>query len=349
MKVLQVGSGLHGWAGIEKYVLFLQEGLSQRGHDVSVSVTPGTPLANAFTGNVFEVPVHGKFDLRALAAYVRLFRSESFDLVHTHFNPDFLIVAYAARLVGKTPLVMTRHVALPWARMKAKNFSNLYDRIIPVSEASRRKLLQSGVPSERMRVAKAGCPPVAPSSDLQSMRTSLGMQTGLNVGFFGRLAPEKGLSVLLESAASLPESITLHIFGDGPLKREVEEAANRRANVRFHGFRTDVADCMGAVDAIVIPSVWEEAFPYSALEAMSVGRPVVASRIGGLPELVDQDQNGLLFEAGNASELAAALAQLAQNPALVREMGAKGREIQLADYTLDRMAERIEQVYSEIV
>jgi glycosyltransferase involved in cell wall biosynthesis len=344
MKILQVGSGLHGWAGIERYVVYLSDGLRDRGHEVSVSVTPGTPFAEAVGDRAIAISVRNKFDLQALGAYTRLFRAQRFDIVHTHFNPDFLVVAYAAKLAKGPKLVMTRHVALPWAALKAKNFAMLYDRIIPVSEASQRKLLASGVPAGRMRVAKAGCPALIASAEVN-------LGAGFNAGFFGRLAPEKGLRVLLGAAEILTNQsgMTLHIFGDGPLRSEVEAAASNGSNIRCHGFRTDIADCMSAVNAVVIPSVWEEAFPYSALEAMSVGRPIVASDIGGLPELVEPHSNGLLFAPGDAAGLAAALTTLASNPGLGIRLGGKGREIQRQEYTVPRMAERIEAVYRELI
>jgi glycosyltransferase involved in cell wall biosynthesis len=349
MKILQVGSGLHGWAGIEKYILFLDQGLSEKGHEVTVSVSPNTPLAAAMSSSRVEIPVRNKFDLPALAAYLRLFRARQFDLIHTHYNPDFIVVAWAAKLAGKTPLVMTRHVALPWPWLKAKNFSRLYDRIIPVSDASKKRLLESGVPDDRMRVAKAGCPPLEVSKSREAIRQEMGLDSGFHFGFFGRLAPEKGLKVLLEGAQGLPNGATLHIYGDGPLKPLVQAAADASPNIRYHGFRTDVSDCMTGMDAIVIPSIWEEAFPYSALEAMSVGRPIVASNIGGLPELVQHKVNGLLYQPGDCDALSSALTELASDRENASRLGIQGQVIQRREYTIERMADRIEAVYNELV
>ena len=166
MRILQVGSGLTGWAGIEKYVVYLSGGLAAKGHDVSVTVAPGSRLAEAVSGGI-PLAIRHKLDLAALAAYIRLFRSSRFDVVHTHFNPDFLVPACAAKLAKVPRLVLTRHVALPWPAVKARTYSRLYDRIVPVSEAARKKLLSSGVPAERMRVAKAGCPALVPSGAVQ--------------------------------------------------------------------------------------------------------------------------------------------------------------------------------------
>jgi glycosyltransferase involved in cell wall biosynthesis len=287
--------------------------------------------------------------MRGVAAYLRHFKSTDYDVVHIHYNPDLLLVAWASRLTRRKPLVLTRHVALPWSSMKSKLYSYLYDRIIPVSDASYRRLLESGVPDSKMTVAKAGAIPIDVVADRNQIRSDLGLDGRFCLGFFGRLAPEKGVPVLLEAIPELKKSVQVCVFGDGPLRDEVESAVHAHPDARYFGFREDVGSCMAAMDAIVIPSTWEEAFPYSALEAMSVARPIVASNIGGLPELVCENENGLLFSAGNVEQLVAATRRLVDQPNLGVEMGVRGREIQRAEYTVDRMAERIEAVYSRLL
>jgi glycosyltransferase involved in cell wall biosynthesis len=279
--------------------------------------------------------VRGKHDLRAFTAYLQLFREQRFDIVHVHFNPDFLVAGVAARLRKQPKTVLTRHVALPWASAKAKLYGSLFDTIIPVSEAVQGKLLASGIPSEKMIVAKAGCPALV----AKRPRT---LPPGFHVGYFGRLVPEKGLSVFFKALAASPK-VTGHVFGSGPLEDELK--AHAPPNVTFHGFVDDVADHMAAVNAVVIPSQWEEAFPYAALEAMSLGKPLVASNVGGLPELVTAGENGLLFDKANPAELASALSRLEQDPAQAKAMGDKGKQIHRSEYTVEKMAERIEAAY----
>ena len=349
MRVLQVGSSLTGWAGIERYVVSLSDGLVARGHDVSVTCAPETMLSRKVHVPAIQIRVRHKLDMRGMAAYIRLFRQVDFDVVHVHFNADFQLVAWASRLTRSKPIVMTRHVALPWAWPKAKHYAYLYDRIIPVSEASRSRLLRSGVPAGKMTVAKAGAPSVDTVPDPSVVRRSLGIDDRFHVGFFGRLAPEKGVSVLLDAVPILGPEVGVSVFGDGPLRGEVEAAANRSPTLKYFGFREDVQACLAAMDAVVIPSTWEEAFPYSALEAMAVGRAIVASNIGGLPELVTEGKNGLLFAPGSAAGLAAAVSRLAADPSATQAMGAQGRQIQRDEYTIDKMAERIESVYRSLL
>jgi glycosyltransferase involved in cell wall biosynthesis len=102
------------------------------------------------------------------------------------------------------------------------------------------------------------------------------------------------------------------------------------------------------MDAVVIPSIWEEAFPYAALEAMSVGRPVLASRVGGMPEIVEDGKTGMLFDKGDSAGLSAIAIQLASNAERCSAMGHLAREVHRSEYTTEKMAERIEAVYLSV-
>ncbi|MEW5989674.1 MAG: glycosyltransferase family 4 protein, partial [Chloroflexota bacterium] len=153
--------------------------------------------------------------------------------------------------------------------------------------------------------------------------------------FAGRLEEEKGLRVLLSAAAQLPH-ISIAIAGDGPLRSLVE--ATKLPNVVYLGQLTaaELAQWRGRGRALVMPSIWYEVFGMSALEAMSEGLPVIASRIGALPELVEHEQTGLLIEPGNAQALAAAILRLWQDETLAHRLGAAGREKAQIHYSPER-------------
>lgn len=344
MKVAQVGSSLFDWGGIERYVAYLSQGLSDRGHQVKILAPAGSPLADRATVPLVGISLRGQFRFDRLGAFLRAFRGEAFDVAHVHFSPDFVVPAIAARLAKVPLIVMTRHVALPWSPGKVRRYLRLFDHIIPVSHAVERHLSASGVPADRMTVAKAGCSPLAPSQPRDDARRALGLATDdFAAGIFGRLVPEKGVDVLLAASGLAPEGVRIEIFGEGPQEAALRKASDPRTT--FRGFVPDVADAMAAMDAVVIPSVWEEAFPYAALEAMSVGAPLVASRVGGLPEVVEEGVTGLLFEKGSAEGLARCLAELAGDRARAGRMGEAGRALHRAEYTLEKMAERIEAVF----
>ncbi len=350
MKILQIGSSLESWGGIERYIAYLSEGLEQRGHDVTVACAPSSPLALHVSAKTIPIRVRRKFDFQAFAQYLKCFRHNRFDAVHVHFSPDFLLPAMAARITRQPASIMTRHVVLPWTSTKVQLYCTLFDHFIPVSDAVERVLISSGVPKSRMTVAKAGCPPLQPKVDRSALRAQLGVsQDGVAFGFFGRLVVEKGIDTLIEASQALPANASYEVFGSGPLSDKLQQRAKASGGrVHFHGFRDDVPECIQAMDAVVIPSVWEEAFPYAALEAMSVGRPVIASRAGGMPEIVSNGETGFLFDKGDSQELARIVARLSADPALLTAMGAKGQKEHRCQYTVECMAERIEGVYKSL-
>jgi glycosyltransferase involved in cell wall biosynthesis len=107
----------------------------------------------------------------------------------------------------------------------------------------------------------------------------------------------------------------------------------------------DVANAMNAMDCVLIPSLWEEALGFSALEAMSLGKPIVATKSGGLPELVVPGETGFLIEKRDSGALADAVRELSADPALAERLGKRAREIQRAEYTIEKFGERMEAVY----
>jgi len=347
MKVLQVGSSLLSWGGIERYIAYLSDGLAERGHDVAVTCGPGTPLNSHLSVPSIPILNRRKIDFPAMSKYLRHFKAVRYDVVHVHFSPDFLLPAIAARMTKQPCSIMTRHVVLPWSSTKVRLYSTLFDHFIPVSNAVQRQLEESGVPRQKMTVAKAGCPPLMPSRLRNDTRGELGIgDDRFAIGFFGRLVAEKGVDTIINASQSTEQRISFEVFGDGPLSAPLEEQALEvGSRVRFHGFRNDVPECLQAIDAVVIPSVWEEAFPYAALEAMSVGRAVLASRVGGMAEIIEEGSTGYLFNKGDASGLATMASKLAADPEENLLMGERARQVHRSTYTIQMMAERIEAVY----
>lgn len=346
MKVLQIASSLNDWGGIERYVSFLSKGLRDHGHEVTIARTDEGKLGKREPG--VNIGIERKLDFRTLAKYLRLLSDTKFDVAHVHFSPDFVTAGLAVRMRKVPTRVMTRHVALPWNRRKARIYNRLWPNIIPVSNAVRNVLAESGIPPERMIVAKAGSPEPAFLRSRDEVRTDLSFgSTGFFAGSFSRLNKEKGIDVFLRA---MPRAQGVHalIYGEGAYGEELAKLSSfmRVANqVHFIGRVEDVADHMRAMDVVVIPSVWEEAFPYAALEALAVGTPVIASNVGGIPEIVSEGETGFLFQAGNPEDLARALLDARSDPDRLAKIGQNGQELFHAEYTIPKMAARIEAAY----
>jgi glycosyltransferase involved in cell wall biosynthesis len=187
---------------------------------------------------------------------------------------------------------------------------------------------------DRVRVVHAGTPhlPLVPAP--------LGPR--LRIGFFGRLMADKGLDILTQ-AARLTPGVDVLVYGAGPWQPDQPPA-----NLTLCGAIPDVERAMQGCDAVAIPSLWAEAFPFSGLEAMACGRAVVASQTGGLPEQVIDRKTGLLVPPGDPSALAQAFARLDADRHLTRTMGEAGRDRQRAEFSVEAFGAKVEAIYASI-
>lgn len=346
LRILQVAGSLYDWGGIERYVVYLSDGLAGRGHEVHVTAPYQSPLAKKLHAQTWHIEQKGKYRLGPLRHYLKLFKRFRYDVIHVHFSPDFFVPMLAAKLRKQPLRVMTRHVALPWSKVKVQQNLKLITHIIAVSDAVRNELLRSGVPPGRVTTAKAGCPPLAPMLPEEMVRERLGLdERAFAIGIFGRLVEEKGCQFAVEAMTRLPETVVLEIFGEGPQEAALQKLAAGNGRIRLRGFVPDVADKMAAMDLVAIPSTWAEAFPYAALEAMSLGKPILASAVGGLPEIVEDGFTGKLCLPKSAESFAEAVLELMQKPEQLLGMGLEAQKRHREHYTVPKMAERIEAVY----
>ena len=173
---------------------------------------------------------------------------------------------------------------------------------------------------------------------------------GPTVGSVGRLSPEKSYDVLLRALESLPD-VTAVLVGDGPERARLEDLAHHmgiRERLIITGWHPDPLPWLPTFDVFVLPSRLE-ASPLAAIEAMLASRPVVASNVGGLPELVVDGETGVLVQPEDASALAEALGSLLADPSRRRRMGARGRQVARESFDLRRMVGAYESLYRELL
>lgn len=174
-----------------------------------------------------------------------------------------------------------------------------------------------------------------------------------NLAAVGRLEPVKALHLAIEAlrARGLPQNVHLHIVGAGRCESELRmrsEAAGVAARVHFLGFRRDACNFIAHCDALLMPSL-HEGLPYTLLEAMALGTPVIASRVGGLAEVIQDNATGLLVPPDDAAALADAIRRLIADPSLRARLGEEARRVQRAKYSLESMAGSYLDVYREVV
>ncbi len=192
---------------------------------------------------------------------------------------------------------------------------------------------------------------IAPLEPADAARPAELFREGFQVGIVGRVAPVKGIATAL-AALALPEAprdLILHVVGDGPERPSLEREAARLGladRVLFHGFRRDARDWLAHLDALLMPSR-HEGLPLALLEAMALGTPVVASRVGGLAEVLRDGETGLLVPPGDPAALLAAWRRLAADPALARRIGDAARDEQRRRYSIDRVVADYADLYAE--
>lgn len=170
--------------------------------------------------------------------------------------------------------------------------------------------------------------------------------------YFGRLIDEKGVNVLLDAAALTPE-IPVMIVGDGPELPALQAQAERLKldNVKFLGAKwgAELNTVLQGCRFVVVPSLWHENFPYVILQAFAMGKPVVGSNRGGIPELVEHGQRGLIYEATNPEALAAAMLELMQDETKTWKMGEEAKRYANAEFNDAHFYERLMQIYNEVL
>lgn len=220
-----------------------------------------------------------------------------------------------------------------------KTWTKAIDRYFALTEFSRQKFIEGGLPAERIAVKPNFIDP----------DPRRGSGSGGYALFVGRLSTEKGVDTLLEAWTRLNRAVPLEIIGDGPLAEQVREAAARQANITWHGklASQETVERIGAAACLVMPSIWYECFPRTILEALAKGTPVVASRIGSMIELVTEGVTGAHFEAGNASELAATVERLFANPESLTAMRPAARQEFVENYTAESNYETLIDIYRQ--
>lgn len=223
-----------------------------------------------------------------------------------------------------------------------KTWSGRVDVYIALTEFARKKFIQGGIPAEKIVVKPNFVHPDP------GMRES-GGEYAL---FVGRLSPEKGVSTLLKAWRSLKD-VPLNIAGEGPLCEKVHAFINREKleNVELLGQRSheEIVALMKGARFLVFPSEWYEGFPMTLVEAFACGVPVVASRLGGMAEIVEEGHTGLFFQPGDSANLAEKVRWAMDHPDAMREMGVKARQAYEEKYTAEKNYQILLNIYERAV
>lgn len=349
------------WAGAEMQAYTLIRGLHSK-PEVSVRVI-------AFNEGVFSslltddgvlvtvFPESGNGLLLIWRIY-KLLRKERVDVVHAHGYKENFIGGIASRLLN-IKIIRTHHGrgmmngGVIHRLVERINERFLSDVLISVSDELKAFLASHGFDEKKIFVIQNGIQltSVSPSADKKSVRKQLNIKDdAVVIGTVGRMVPVKGHKYFLESVQGVVQknnNVIFVIAGDGPLMEETKDYARELGildYVRFVGFREDVIDVLNIFDIFVLPSL-HEGTPMVLLEAMCLGKSIITTSVGGIPEVIKDHHNGLLVSAKNPEEISESCSILIENKSLRKKLSCNANKDVVEKHSLDIAITKTENIY----
>lgn len=289
--------------------------------------------------------------------FIKFIRFNHIDLIHTDAPRQTFFAGLAAKIT-KRPLIWHVRISDPEKRLYDKILSSLSTKMIAVSEAAARRLQR--VNKNKIVVIFNGInlnEYDLPHPDKKLVEEFGKEENCVFVGTASQLIPRKGYSILLQAASQVLQvgpNVKFVIVGSGEEKYsqslyDLSKDLGITENIIFTGYREDISQIMKILDIVVLPSTHPEGFSRLLLEAMASSKPVVASRIGGNPEAVEDGRTGLIVPPGDVDSLAKALLQLVQNKELRQSMGHAGRQRVKEQFSIEINVSKIESIYEELL
>ena len=373
MRVLHFRS-TSSFAGAERSLLTLGRALPALGIEVKIIAyyrqRPPEPLVHRLVaeGRQEEVDVdqwedHSRFSWRAVGRLVRELKRGAWNLLVTHDHKTDLMGYLAARRSG-TPCIATAHgYDLSLLRMILYRHVDLmvlrrFSRIVAVSDSVRRELVGASLSPDRIRVVHNGID-VARFADGASRRAiewrgRFAAESVPVILAVSRLYSQKGLEYFIQSAVQVRRAmpkVRFWIAGDGMLRKKLEALVRKlglEETVTLLGHQDDIAAIMAASDVFIMPSLGES-FANALLEAMALAKPVIATSVGGIPEVVRDGETGWLVPPRQPAALAEAVLQVLRDPDGAARIATRGRDFVASRFAASHIASRMAEVYREVV
>jgi len=343
-------------AGGQLVALRLARAARARGDEIAFVAPERGPFTELAAGEGFSVeilPLRRSFQLGAAWRLARLLRRRRADLLHTHTLAAANALARLAGAAARVPVVSHLHIEnhfRPATRRLLAWLDNvtarLAARLVAVSEDTKRAYERQGYPRGRIEVVYNGVD--LPADGVYRRNDPA------RIGEIARLCDVKGQRELLQALARLPDAMLVLAGRDlergGEYQDELERESERlgiRERVEF-GFHEDVPGLLETLDVVALPS-WTEGLPLVLLEAMARGRPVVATPVGGTPELVTDGETGLLVPPRDPEALAEALRRVLDEPDLARRLGEAARARVAERFSAAEQERRMLEIYDDVV
>lgn len=352
----------NGWGGQEIRIVREMAGIRERGYRVLLAAPKEAVISRRAVQEGLETvcaPMDRRRFIGSVASLRRIIRDHGVDLINTHSSADSWMGSIAGRLEG-IAVLRTRHISSPvsgslFTRML---YGRLCDEVITTGEFIRNQLIGDlGLSPTRVCSIPTGidCRDFL-QRDGSRVRREFGIAPGSPVvGIAAVLRSWKGHLDLLEAMVSVRRAVPearLMVVGEGPMRERIAsriEELGLGGAAFLTGHRDDIADVVASFDVAVMASYASEGIPQFALQAMASAKPVVATRVGGIPEVVRDGVTGLLVDPRSPALLAQAIVSLIEDPGRRDRLGREGREWATAHHSFEGMLDRLEACYRRLL
>ncbi len=364
MSLFQIDAGKE-WRGGQRQSLFLAKELKRRGLPFFFIVQPESPLhQKACEAELPVLPfkMRNEFDLPAILRLAWAMKRKKCLLVHFHDAHSAAVGSVAASLAKVPFRIITRRVDFPLKKnyFSRRKYMKNIDVIIAISEGVKKVLVEGGINPVNVEVISSGIDfssfeegsSALTSKDYLHREFSFEVDDYL-VGIVAHLADHKGHQYLIQATKILKQQapkIKTIIVGEGPLSMELDRQAKEldvEDIIFFLGFRKDIPKILSSLDLFVLSSHLE-GMGSSILDAMASRLPVVATKVGGIPEVVINGETGLLVPPRNPSALARAILMLYSDKTLASRLGQKGYELVHRKFSAEAMADKVVRLYEKV-
>ncbi|MFK8030311.1 MAG: glycosyltransferase family 4 protein [Gammaproteobacteria bacterium] len=367
MKVMHVEAGRHLYGGARQ-VLYLAEGLAARDIECAVVCPTGSEIAARLAHMgipVFPIAMGGDLDFRLIGRLRKLIKEFQPDVIHLHSRrgADWF-GGLAARRFSSIPVILSRRVDNEESVHLVHYKYRLFDRVVTISRAIRSVLEEAGVPPEKLRVVHSAVKTSTwerrwdrlsfAKTFFPESSTSPDSRKAPVIGMVAQLINRKGHRFVLESIPAIQKSypnVRLVFFGRGPELARLQMQAEKLGIadvVTFAGFRKDINHWLGCLDVFIHPPL-TEGLGVAVLQAAAASLPIVASRVGGVTEIIEDRVNGLLIDPESPEQIAEGVLTLLNDREAALEMGKAAHQKVVEQFSVDAMVEGNIKVYRELL
>lgn len=357
--LINVNIGM-GWGGIESHSDTLAQILFKKGHNVimgcwkegSVEIGRGNLVLPSR-----RITIRNSGDIAAILKIIKVSLKEDIHIIIANAGREYWPAAVAAKISG-AKVIFVRHQTDRLKKTTCWLINKHVDKVVSVSNAVRDALIESGVSGRKIEVIhnSIDTEQFDPGKiDVEEVRREIGIQSGdIVVGTAGKLDRGKGVYEILSATCILSDkypSMKLLFVGDGPERANLEKEARgslMKGRVIFTGMRRDIERMYAAMDIFVLPSTCEEGFGIVLIEVMAMGKPVIGTSVGGIPDIIRNDVNGILIPPQDAGAIANAITRYLDDKGFRGNIAAEGRRTAVCEFSDNAMGDKFERMIQDV-